>query len=48
MTARLCDLGLIEAADGIRRKRFSAAELTAACIARAERLQPALNTFIHL
>ena len=48
MTGDLCDLSLIEAADGIRCKRFSATELTAACIARAEQLQAPLNTFIHL
>jgi aspartyl-tRNA(Asn)/glutamyl-tRNA(Gln) amidotransferase subunit A len=39
-------LTLQEAADQLRRKRLSPVELTQACLARIERLNPALNAFI--
>src|SRR5262245_7498814 len=39
-------LSLEEAADQLRRKRLSPVELTQACLARIERLNPALNAFI--
>ncbi len=44
----LTDLTLIAARDGLRAKRFSARELTAAHIAAAEALNPLLNAFITL
>jgi aspartyl-tRNA(Asn)/glutamyl-tRNA(Gln) amidotransferase subunit A len=42
----LTQLSLTEAADLVRRKKVSALELTRACLARIERLNPALNCFI--
>src|SRR2546423_428899 len=39
-------LTLHEAADQLRRKRLSPVELTEACLARIQRLKPALNAFI--
>lgn len=39
---------LVAAADAVASKKISARELTEACIARAERLQPVLNCFISL
>jgi aspartyl-tRNA(Asn)/glutamyl-tRNA(Gln) amidotransferase subunit A len=39
-------LTLHEAADQLRRKRLSPVELTEACLARVQRLNPALNAFI--
>ncbi|MBT5664247.1 MAG: amidase [Rhodospirillaceae bacterium] len=41
-------MSLIEAADAVAAKQISARELTQACIARAETLQPTLNCFISL
>ena len=38
---------LIEAAEAVRTRAISARELAQACIARSERLQPHLNTFIN-
>src|SRR5712691_10323593 len=35
-----------EAADQLRKKRISPVELTTACLARIERLNPVLNAFI--
>jgi len=48
MTADLADLTLVEVAEAIRGGRLSSVEVTRACIARAERLQPALNCFIAI
>lgn len=42
----LSRLSLVEAADGVREKLFSARELLDACLARVERLGTALNCFI--
>ena len=42
----LTSLTLHEAADRLRRKRVSPIELTQACLARIERLNPTLNAFI--
>ncbi len=39
---------LVEAADAIAQRRLSAVEVVEATVARAERLQPALNCFISL
>ena len=48
MTADILNLGLTEVAAAIRRKKLSAVEVTRACIAQAERVQPVLNCFISL
>ena len=48
MTADILNLGLTEVAAAIRRKKLSAVEVTRACIAQAERVQPVLNCFIAL
>jgi aspartyl-tRNA(Asn)/glutamyl-tRNA(Gln) amidotransferase subunit A len=42
------DLGLVELAAAIRRRRLSAREATEAALARAEAVQPALNAFIAI
>ncbi len=42
----LTDLTLAAALEGLRRRRFSAFELTSACLARIAALQPVLNCFI--
>ena len=39
-------LSLVEAADQIRSRKLSAVELTRECLARIERMNPALNAFI--
>src|SRR5690606_33096570 len=44
----LLGLDLVGAAEGVRTRKFSAVELTEACIRRIERLQPKLNCFISL
>lgn len=44
----LLNLSLTEIAAAIRQKKASAVEVTKACIARAERIQPKLNCFIAL
>ncbi len=48
MSAEIVNLSLVEVADAIRRRRLSSVEVTRACIARAERVQPTLNCFIAL
>ncbi len=45
---RLTHLSLIETAEGIASGAFSSEEVTRACIARIEALQPRLNCFIRL
>ncbi len=40
------NLSLLEAAEQVRRKRVSPVELTQACLARIEKLNPTLNAFI--
>jgi aspartyl-tRNA(Asn)/glutamyl-tRNA(Gln) amidotransferase subunit A len=42
----LTTLTLLEAADQLRRKRLSPVDLTQACLARIEQLNPSLNAFI--
>jgi aspartyl-tRNA(Asn)/glutamyl-tRNA(Gln) amidotransferase subunit A len=42
------DLTLAEARDGLRRRNFSARELTGAYVSACERLNPALNAYITL
>ncbi len=44
MSAHLFDLGFLEAAEALARKRTSSAELTAALLDRSEQLEPALNS----
>jgi aspartyl-tRNA(Asn)/glutamyl-tRNA(Gln) amidotransferase subunit A len=46
--AELSRLGISEAAELIRRKKVSPIELTRACLARIEQLNPALNAFITI
>ena len=41
-------LTLAEAAEQIRTRKLSPLELTRACLARIERLNPALNAFITI
>jgi aspartyl-tRNA(Asn)/glutamyl-tRNA(Gln) amidotransferase subunit A len=48
MTSDPLDLDLTEAARLIRRRKLSAVELTKACLARAEKVQPLINCFIRL
>ena len=48
MGADLTHLSLVDAAGAIARKEVSALEVTEACLARAEALQPTLNCFISL
>ena len=43
MNADLCELGFLEAAAALARNEVSAAELAAALLARADRLEPAVN-----
>ncbi len=43
MSADLCELGFLEAADALAKGQMTSAELTAALLARAEQLEPALN-----
>jgi aspartyl-tRNA(Asn)/glutamyl-tRNA(Gln) amidotransferase subunit A len=45
-SADVTGLGLAEAADLVHRRKLSPVELTKACLARIERLNPALNCFI--
>src|SRR4029453_6118772 len=44
----LTDLGVIEAADGIRRGACSAVALVAACLARVRALEPELQAWAHV
>ena len=44
MSADLFDLGFLEAAEALARKRVSSAELTAALLDRSEQLEPVLNS----
>jgi aspartyl-tRNA(Asn)/glutamyl-tRNA(Gln) amidotransferase subunit A len=44
----LTALSLLEASAGLRKGKFSSLELTRACLARCERLQPDLKAFITL
>jgi len=46
--AELLDLSLVEAADGIQARKWSARELAEACLARIEALNPKLNAFISV
>jgi aspartyl-tRNA(Asn)/glutamyl-tRNA(Gln) amidotransferase subunit A len=46
--ADLTTLGIGEAAELVRRKKVSPVELTRACLARIEQLNPALNAFITI
>ncbi len=48
MSDALLNMNLTDVADAIRRKKVSAIEVTRACIARAEKVQPVLNCFIAL
>jgi aspartyl-tRNA(Asn)/glutamyl-tRNA(Gln) amidotransferase subunit A len=48
MSTDIIRLSLTEVAEAIRRKKLSSLEATRACIAQAERVQPALNCFIAL
>ena len=48
MAVDLCGMDLVEAAEGIRTKRFSSVEVTRACLERAEAAQPTVNAFITL
>lgn len=43
MSADLCELGFLEAADALANREMTSAELTAALLARSEQLEPALN-----
>jgi len=43
MSADLCELGFLEAADALANRETTSAELTAALLARSEQLEPALN-----
>ncbi|HPC58308.1 MAG TPA: amidase, partial [Kiritimatiellia bacterium] len=43
MNADLCELGFLAAADALAKGETTSAELTAALLARAEKLEPALN-----
>jgi len=43
MSADLCELGFLEAADALAKGETTSAELTAALLARSEQLEPALN-----
>ena len=42
----MLELSIAEASDLLRRKEFSSVDLTAACLARIEQLNPTLNAFI--
>jgi aspartyl-tRNA(Asn)/glutamyl-tRNA(Gln) amidotransferase subunit A len=44
--ADVTEMSLAEAADLVHRRKLSPVELTKACLARIERLNPALNCFI--
>ena len=44
----ICSLALCEVAHAIAKKIVSACEVTEACLARIERLQPAYNAFITI
>ena len=48
MTADLLDLSLTEIAQAIRRKKVSSLEVTRACLARAQAVQPTVNCFIAI
>jgi aspartyl-tRNA(Asn)/glutamyl-tRNA(Gln) amidotransferase subunit A len=48
MSAELLDFDLVGLARAIRTKKISSAEATKASLARAERVQPALNCFIRI
>ena len=48
MAAELIDLGVREAADGIRRGAVSAVELVEACLARVGAVEPEVQAWIHL
>jgi len=43
---QLNELTIKEAAEGLRKKKFSAVELTGACLARIEKRNPEINSFI--
>ena len=43
MSADLCELGFLEAADALANRETTSAELTAALLARSEQLEPALH-----
>lgn len=44
----LLDLSLIEAAEGVKARKFSSRELTQACLARIEALNPRLRAFVSV
>ena len=44
----LAELTLVDAAEGIRQRRFSSFELTEACLAPIERVPPQLNCLISI
>ena len=48
MSAEITRLTLTEVAAAIRKKKLSSVEVTRACIAQAERVQPRINCFIAL
>jgi aspartyl-tRNA(Asn)/glutamyl-tRNA(Gln) amidotransferase subunit A len=48
MSADILELSLSELAAAIRKKKISALEATEACLAQAERVQPAINCFISI
>ena len=48
MSSEITRLTLTEVAAAIRRKKLSSVEVTRACIAQAERVQPRINCFIAL
>src|SRR5205823_13680798 len=48
MSGDIVDLGLVEVATAIRKKRLSSLEVTRACLERAERVQPRVNCFIAI
>jgi aspartyl-tRNA(Asn)/glutamyl-tRNA(Gln) amidotransferase subunit A len=48
MTAEVCNWSLAEAADALHEGRVSSLELTRACLARAEAVNPQLNCFLAI
>src|SRR6476661_4613363 len=48
MSEDILDLGLIELATAIRKRKISSLEATRACLDRAQHLQPHLNCFISI
>ncbi len=48
MSHDVLDLGLVEVAQLIRKKKLSSLELTKACLERVEKLQPIINCFIRV